>query len=84
MLVGQLLLDSGVWQDCQSLPTRTLLQELIDPHVGKRSHHDPHSSIFHSRRELGEPFLGIHDFPYVCGLTRTIWLCGALIHNFGP
>ena len=34
MLVGQLLLGSGVWQACQSLPTRTLHQGLVPLHVG--------------------------------------------------
>ena len=33
---------SGVWQDCQSLPTRTLHQR-VDPHVGKENHHHHHS-----------------------------------------
>ena len=36
LLVGAVMVGSGVWQDCQSLPTCTLHQQ-VDPHVGKET-----------------------------------------------
>ena len=34
LLVGAVMAGNGVWQDCQSFPTRTLHQQ-IEPHIGR-------------------------------------------------
>ena len=58
MLVGQLLLGSGVWQDCQSFPTRTLHQQTLSPSRG-------HSSILaypHAETVVSSPHAQVLAF----------------------
>ena len=38
LVVDSVMAGSGVWQDCQSMPTPTLHQR-IEPHVGKKNDH---------------------------------------------
>ena len=50
LLVGAVMAGGGVWQDCQSLPTHTLHQQ-VNPHDGRKTttpslHAD--SPLFHS------------------------------------
>ena len=66
MLVGQLWHGQWCGRTVSPFPNAHTTKKLIDPHVGRRSHHDPPIlPFFHSRKELGEPFLIIHDFPCV-------------------
>ena len=55
MLVGEVMVGSGVWQDCQSFPTRTLHQR-IEPHDGQKNDYYAFSPLFlfiHAHRQSG-------------------------------
>ena len=74
MLVGQLLLGSGVWQDCQSLPTRTLHQQTHSPSRGQGKHHDPILHCFLTQR-AGRAILWHSRFSCVCAI-HVLGCCG--------
>ena len=60
MLVGQLLLGSGGWQDYQSLPTCTLHEQTLHPHVGRETTTHFYSSIVLLSSCIGGIFLLMH------------------------
>ena len=63
-----ILLGSGVWQDCQSFPTRTLHQR-IEPHIGQKKQLCP---SFHSLHDgaLNTPALHTRHSPFSLILTQ--------------
>ena len=58
LLVGAVMARSGVWQDCQSLPTCTLHQ-WFESHDGKENDYAPHST--HSTM----PFSPLSVYPHI-------------------
>ena len=74
--LGQLLLGSGVWQDCEPLPTRTLHQQnLTSCGKGGKQFHSPIPPFFPSTCRDGRSFLLKHRLGlFIILLTHRLGL----------
>ena len=74
LLVGAVMAGSGVWQDCQSLPTCTLHQ-WIEPRDGKKNDYTPHSIL--STKPLFPFSVHLHEgtvvYSFSCTGIFSVW-----------